>query len=180
MSPAPPSATGTCCCGFSSGRFVSTDVATEIFRWSTRIPRCAISALSTLRTVCFGVTSVVVNRWISSTAPVSLATIRAAMIPGGVASNSSAHLMGRTLPAMGDACGWDNGVFAWAVNGGTPEQGAEENGAMFGAESNTERVGVDRPAAGVAEYCSPSRINQAYSQSPADPASVTILYSFNF
>jgi hypothetical protein len=69
------------------------------------MPRCAISALSTLRTVCFGVTSVVVSRWISSTAPVSLATIRAAMMPGRVASNSSARFMGRTLPAIGDAFG---------------------------------------------------------------------------
>src|SRR5690242_8303895 len=31
----------------------SLDVATLIFLWLTRIPRCAISALSTLRTVCF-------------------------------------------------------------------------------------------------------------------------------
>jgi hypothetical protein len=32
----------------------------------------------------------------------SLATIRAAMIPGSVASSSSARLIGRTLPAIGD------------------------------------------------------------------------------
>ena len=34
------------------GRCPSSDVATEIFLWLTRIPRFAISALSTFRTVC--------------------------------------------------------------------------------------------------------------------------------
>jgi hypothetical protein len=67
--------------------------------------RCAISALSTLRTVCFGDTSAVVSTWISSTAPVSLATMRTATTPGSVASNSSARLMGSTLPAMAPTCG---------------------------------------------------------------------------
>src|SRR6478672_4772223 len=58
------------------------------------------------RTVCFGVTSDVVSTWISSTAPLSLAMIRAAITPGNVASNSSARLMGRTLPAIrGEECG---------------------------------------------------------------------------
>src|SRR5688572_32062507 len=70
------------------------------------MPRCAIKALSMFRTVCFGVTSDVVNTWISSTAPLSLAMIRAAITPGSVANNSSARLMGRTLPAIrGEECG---------------------------------------------------------------------------
>src|SRR5215213_3636250 len=66
------------------------------------MPRCAISALSMFRTVCFGVTSAVVSTWISSTAPLSLAMIRAAITPGSVARSSSARLIGRTVPAMGD------------------------------------------------------------------------------
>jgi hypothetical protein len=69
----------------------SLDVATLIFLWLTRIPKCAMSALSTFRTVCFGDTSSVVRMCISSTEPVPLATIRAEMTPGRVASNSSAR-----------------------------------------------------------------------------------------
>jgi hypothetical protein len=59
----------------------STVVATEIFMWLTRIPRWAINALSTFRTVCLGPTESVVRRWISSTVPVGPATIRAATHP---------------------------------------------------------------------------------------------------
>jgi hypothetical protein len=70
--------------GASSAFRFSNVVATEIFRWSTRIPKCAISALSIFRTVCFGVTSADVSTWISSTAPVSLAMILAAITPGNV------------------------------------------------------------------------------------------------
>ena len=43
------------------GFFASFDVATLIFLWLTRMPRCAMSALSTFRTVCLGVTSSVVR-----------------------------------------------------------------------------------------------------------------------
>src|SRR5688500_8869287 len=67
--------------------------------------RCAISALSMLRTVCLGETSAVVSTWISSTAPVSLATMRTDTTPGSVANSSSARLMGSTLPAIGLASG---------------------------------------------------------------------------
>jgi hypothetical protein len=88
-------ATGTA----SAGR--SELAATEIFRWSTRIPRCAINALSMLRTVCFGVYSDVVSTWISSTAPFDDATIFADNTPGSVVNNSSARRIGSTLPAIG-------------------------------------------------------------------------------
>jgi hypothetical protein len=81
------------------GSFV---IATEIFLWLTRIPRCASSALSTLRTVDFGCTSSLVSRWISSTAPDGAATMRALTTPGRVSSSSSALLIGRTTPAMAD------------------------------------------------------------------------------
>ena len=64
-----------------------------------------MSALSTLRTVCFGVTSVVVNKWISSTVPLEVATMRAEITPGNVASSSSARCMGRTLPAIDEESG---------------------------------------------------------------------------
>lgn len=77
-------------------------VATEILRWSTRKPKCASSALSTLRTVCLGANSDVVSRWISSTTPAVLATIFADNTPGNVANNSSARRIGNTLPAIGD------------------------------------------------------------------------------
>jgi hypothetical protein len=73
------------------GRWASSDVATEIFLWLTRIPRCAIKALSTLRTVCFGVTSSVVSKCISSTAPLLPAIMRAEITPGSVARRSSAR-----------------------------------------------------------------------------------------
>ena len=79
---------GVCAAGIARP---SLDVATLIFLWLTRIPRCAISALSTFRTVCFGDTSSVVRMCISSTEPVPLATIRAEMTPGRVANSSSAR-----------------------------------------------------------------------------------------
>src|SRR6185437_7823157 len=75
------------------------------------MPRCASSALSTLRTVCFGFTSALVSKCTSLTAPLSLATIRAASTPGSVTNNSSALRSGNTLPAIGDT-GCDDGVGA--------------------------------------------------------------------
>ena len=106
---------GVCSCGFGGTGVLgsarpSLDVATLIFLWLTRIPRCAISALSTFLTVCFADTSSVVRTWISSTEPVPLATMRAEMTPGSVDSNSSARWMGRTLPAMNDVSGSDTEV----------------------------------------------------------------------
>jgi len=65
------------------------------------MPRCAISALSMFRTVCFGVYSAVVRTWISSTSPFGDATIFADLMPGKVVSSSSARRIGRTLPAIG-------------------------------------------------------------------------------
>jgi hypothetical protein len=97
-----------------AARFVSTDVATEILRWSMRMPKWAIRALSTFLTVCFGVTSAVVSKWISSTAPVSPVTIRAAIIPGKVARSSSARFMGSTLPAIADD-DFEDGILAAAL-----------------------------------------------------------------
>src|SRR5688572_17844223 len=104
-------------------------VATLIFLWLTRIPRCAISALSTLRTVCFGDTASLVSRWISSTEPVGPATTRTLITPGSVASNSSARWIGNTLPAIGEnsAGGIENEKLAGADTetpaGGTPNGG---------------------------------------------------------
>jgi hypothetical protein len=69
------------------------------------------------RTVCFGVNSAVVNTWISSTAPVSDATIFADNTPGNVASNSSARRIGRTLPAMDGELDNDGDEFAGPGNG---------------------------------------------------------------
>src|SRR5690349_11879261 len=87
------------------------------------------------RTVCFGVTSDVVNTWISSTAPLSLAMIRAAITPGSVASNSSARWMGRTLPAMsGDECG--SGCGTVILGGGE----LSLNAAQYGGEGTTFRL----------------------------------------
>src|SRR5215203_1960717 len=96
------------------------------------MPRCAMSALSMFRTVCFGVTSDVVSTWISSTAPLSLAMMRAAITPGSVANNSSARLIGRTLPAMrGEECG--SGCGTVIRGGGEPGRVA----AQYGGEGNT-------------------------------------------
>src|SRR6185312_1527081 len=75
------------------------------------MPRCANNALSTLRTVCFGFTSALVSKCTSLTAPLSLATIRAANTPGSVTNSSSARRSGKTLPAIGDT-GCDDGVGA--------------------------------------------------------------------
>src|SRR6188472_3514262 len=77
-------------------------VATLIFLWLTRIPRCASNALSTLRTVCFGDTSVVVNTCTSDTSPEAPETIRTFNTPGSVCNSSSARSIGNTLPAMAD------------------------------------------------------------------------------
>ena len=78
-------------------------VATEIFRWSIFIPKCAISALSTFRTVCFGGTSALVSTWIASNCPFPLVTIRELITPANDDSSSSAADTGKTLPAIGDA-----------------------------------------------------------------------------
>src|SRR5215216_1603031 len=87
------------------------------------------------RTVCFGVTSDVVNTWISSTAPLSLAMIRAAITPGSVASSSSARLMGSTLPAMdGDEC--ESGCGTVIRRGGKLGFAA----AQYGGEGTTFRL----------------------------------------
>src|SRR6476659_2573335 len=75
-------------------------VATEIFLWLTRIPTFASSALSTLRTVCFGDTSVVVNTCTSLTSPVGPGTMRTFNTPGSVTNSSSARSIGSTAPAM--------------------------------------------------------------------------------
>src|SRR6185312_4257011 len=75
------------------------------------MPRCANNALSTLRTVCFGFTSALVSKCTSLTAPLSLATIRAANTPGSVTNSSSARRSGKTVPAIGDT-GCDDGVGA--------------------------------------------------------------------
>jgi hypothetical protein len=69
------------------------------------------------RTVCFGVNSAVVNTWISSTAPVSDATIFADKIPGNVANNSSARRIGNTLPAMDGELDNEGDEFAGPGNG---------------------------------------------------------------
>jgi hypothetical protein len=55
-----------------------------------------------LRTICLGVSSDVVKTWIWSIAPLSPAMIRAEITPGNVRINSSARLIGSTLPAIGD------------------------------------------------------------------------------
>src|SRR5674476_575735 len=78
-------------------------VATEIFLWLTRIPSCARSALSTLRTVCFGDTHVVVSTCTSDTSPVGPEMIRTFRTPGSVPNSSSAFSIGRTVPTMGEA-----------------------------------------------------------------------------
>jgi hypothetical protein len=61
-----------------------------------------MSALSTFRTVCLGLTSALVSKWISLTAPSSAAMILADKTPGNVNRRSSARLIGRTLPAIAE------------------------------------------------------------------------------
>jgi hypothetical protein len=76
--------------------------AIEIFRWSTRKPSCAISALSMFRTTCFAGVSPVTNTWIASTDPLSVAVIRTDTTSVNDAINSSARCNGRTEPAIGE------------------------------------------------------------------------------
>src|SRR5579872_5437948 len=92
------------------------------------MPRCASNALSTFRTVCFGLTSALVRRCTSLTAPLSLATIRAANTPGSVTNNSSARRRGRTLPAIGDT--GDDGL--GALSGTDTSTGLGERGRKCG------------------------------------------------
>ena len=99
MPGAPPRQTPEC---DPDARPGSDEDATEIFRWSTRIAKCAISALSMFRTVCFGVYSAVVRT--GTPRPLRRSEnvmILADFTPGKVVSSSSARRIGRTLPAIG-------------------------------------------------------------------------------
>jgi hypothetical protein len=74
--------------------------ATEIFRWSTRRPSCAINALSMFRTTCLAGVSPVTSTWIVSTPPLSVGVMRTLTTSVSVAMSSSARCNGSTEPAI--------------------------------------------------------------------------------
>ena len=82
------------------GRWLSSDVATEIFLWLTRMPKMrdqrALHVPHGLLRRHFRL----VRMWISSTAPFVPATMRAEITPGSVPKSSSARCIGSTLPAI--------------------------------------------------------------------------------
>src|SRR5688572_6175856 len=136
------------------------------------MPRCASSALSTLRTVLLGCTSSVVRRWISSTAPLAPATMRALTTPGRVASSSSARLMGSTIPAIGDAspeCGELTGRDNELLPRG---KDCRVMGGTVLIARRVQQVGVDRASGGTlgpAPICARSQ-HRARVAHPAFPA----------
>ena len=103
-------------------------VATLIFLWLTRIPRCASSALSTLRTVCFGDTSVVVRMCTSDTSPVGPLTMRTFRTPGSVCNSSSARSIGSSVPAIGEIA--------------SIGRGGDTGGALKGFAGTISKAGV--------------------------------------
>src|SRR3989475_5947446 len=76
------------CCNASIGR-TSAVWATLILRWSIRIPSCAISADSMLRTTRLASTSLWVRTWISLTSPCGVTTTRADSTPVRLVSRFS-------------------------------------------------------------------------------------------